>query len=263
MIPAPEVAHGELLTDYVLGDHHLGLLAWKPESGESYDLKIGEKLLLTKMDELVARTPESGTAILTNLGDFFHSDSGKNETTKGTAVDVDGRYGKVLMVGMKLAIACIDRLLAKHQKVIVAWLYGNHDENASIGVLAALTFKFENNPRVEIRLNTSKFFAHRHGKTMLFATHGDTLKPQSAVEFVASQYPEMWGDTRKRYAKFGHVHHSAKGGTAGKLIWESFETLAAKDAWHAAHGYQSDRSMTAITYHDVTGEWSRNRVSVA
>ena len=66
------------------------------------------------------------------------------------------------MVGMKLAIACIDRLLAKHQKVIVAWLYGNHDENASIGVLAALTFKFENNPRVEIRLNTSKFFAHRH-----------------------------------------------------------------------------------------------------
>ena len=55
LIPAPEVAHGELLTDYVLGDHHLGLLAWKPESGESYDLKIGEKLCLTKMDELVAR----------------------------------------------------------------------------------------------------------------------------------------------------------------------------------------------------------------
>ena len=263
LIPAPLIAYDEFLTDYVLGDHHLGLLAWKPESGDSYDLKIGEKLLLSKMDELVERTPPSKVAILTNLGDFFHSNNDKNETVKGTAVDVDGRFGKVLMVGVKLVIACIDRLLEKHQKVIVAWLYGNHDENAAMGILVALVLKFENNPRVEIRFNPSKFFAHQHGKTMLFATHGDTVTPKDAVEFVASQYPEMWGDTRKRYAKFGHVHHSAKGGTAGRLVWESFETLAAKDAWHAAHGYQSDRSMTAITYHNATGEWSRNRVSVA
>ena len=252
-----------LLTDYVVGDHHLGLLSWKPETGTNYDTKIGEKLLLGKMDELVDRTPRSATAIFTNLGDFFHSDSAKNETCKGTAVDVDGRYGKVLQVGMTLAEACIDRLLAKHSKVIVCWLIGNHDPNVAMGAALGLWMKFRNEPRVEINFNPSKFFIHQFGKVMLFATHGDMMKPRDAALFAATEWPKLWGDTTKRYAKFGHVHHSAKGGTAGSMVWESFETLAAKDAWHAGHGYQSDRSMTAITYHNVTGEWSRNRVSVA
>src|SRR6185312_8497649 len=263
-IALPPFVQEELLTDYVLGDHHLGLLAWKPEAGESYDTKIGEKLLLSKMDELVQRTPESSTAIFTNLGDFFHSNNARNRTeASGNQLDVDGRYGKVLQVGLKLAVACLERLLAKHERVIVCWLRGNHDPEIAMSAALALWAWFRNEPRVEISFNPSKFFVRQFGKTMLFATHGDALKPEKAALFAACEYPEIWGDTTKRYAKFGHVHHSAKGGTAGSMIWERFESLAAKDAWHAGEGYQADRSMTAITYHRQTGEWSRNRVSVA
>ncbi len=121
---------------------------------------------------------------------------------------------------------------------------------------------FRDEPRVEIEFNPSKFFVHKHGKTLLAATHGDMVKPTEMVGFVAGKWPDLWGASRKRYAHFGHVHHSARGGEANGLTWESFQTLAAKDAWHAGEGYLSDRSMTAITYHDVTGEFSRNRVSV-
>jgi len=262
-IVRPTVSQSALLTDYILGDHHLGLLAWKPETGTSYDLKIGEKLLVDKMDELVGRTQASETAIFTNLGDFFHSNSSKNETAKGTLVDVDGRYGKVLQVGLKLAVACIERLLAKHEKVIVCWLRGNHDPEIAMAAALALWAWFRNEPRVELNFNPSKFFVHQFGKTMLFKTHGDELKPERAALFAATEWPKMWGDTIWRYADFGHVHHYAKGGTAGSMIWRSYETIAAKDAWHAGKGYQSGRSMTANVYHNASGWYGQTIVSVA
>jgi Calcineurin-like phosphoesterase len=261
--PIPPTNNANLLTTYVLGDHHLGLLAWKPESGESYDLKSGEKLLLDKLAELVSHTPTSHTAIFENLGDFFHSNNARNQTeNSGNLLDVDGRYAKVLQVGLRLAVSCIDMLLAKHARVIVAWLRGNHDPEVSLAMLIALQAWFRDEPRVEIEFNPSKFFVHKHGKTLLTATHGDMVKPNEMAGFVAGKWPDLWGASRKRYAHLGHVHHSAKGGEANGLTWESFQTLAAKDAWHAGEGYLSDRSMTAITYHDVTGEFSRNRVSV-
>lgn len=261
--PIPLTDNSSLLTVYVLGDQHLGLLAWKPESGESYDLKIGEKILLDKLRELVSYTPASHTAIFENLGDFFHSNNARNQTeNSGNLLDVDGRYAKVLQVGLRLAVSCIDMLLAKHERVIIAWLRGNHDPEVSLAMLIALQAWFRDEPRIEIEFNPSKFFVHKHGKTLLTATHGDTVKPIEMIGFVAGKWPELWGSTKKRYAHFGHIHHSAKGGEANGLTWESFQTLAAKDAWHAGEGYLSDRSMTAITYHDVTGEFSRNRVSV-
>ena len=263
LIPAPEIALEDMLTDYVLGDHHLRMLAWKLESGASYDLKIAESLLLAKMEELVSRTTESWTAIFSNLGDFFHANNAQNETVNGTGVDVDGRYGKGLQIGLRLSVRCIEMMLLKHHRVIINWLLGNHDRETARAAALALWAWFRNEPRVEINFNPSRYFVYQHGKTMLFATHGDALRPEKAALFAATEYPKIWGATTKRYAKFGHVHHKATGGTAGSMVWESFETLAPKDAWHAAHGYQSDRSMTAITYHNVTGEWSRNRVSVA
>src|SRR6185312_1700395 len=261
---APAFARGDLLTSYVLGDHHLGLLAWKPESGEHYDLKIGERLLLDKMDELVALTPPSETALFLNLGDFFHSNNARDRTEQSdNLLDVDGRYGKVLQVGIRLAVGCILKLLNKHERVVVAWLRGNHDPEVALGALLALQAWFKDEPRVSLEFNPSKFFAHEFGAVALFATHGDTIKPgPELVGFLASKFPKLWGVTTKRYCALGHVHHSARGGEANGLTWESFQTLAAKDAWHAGEGYLSDRSMTAITYHRAFGEHSRNRVSV-
>jgi hypothetical protein len=262
-VAAPTVCNESLLTQYVVGDHHLGLLAWKPEAGESYDLKIGERLLRDKMAELVARTPDSETAIFLNLGDFFHSNNTRNQTEKsGNHLSVDGRYGKVLQVGIKLAVACIEMLLAKHKQVVVWWLLGNHDPEVALSAMLALWAWFRDEPRIEIEFNPSKFCVLQHGETMLAATHGDTLRPAQAAGFAAAKWPKIWGSTTSRYMQFGHVHHSSKQDPTGGLTWETFESLAGKDDWHAAHGFLGKRSMTAITYHDKTGEFSRNRVSV-
>jgi len=262
-VSPPSDGNANLLTAYVIGDHHLGLLAWGPETGESSDLKIGERLLLDKMRALVDCTPAADTALVMNLGDFFHADDDQNRTAKsGHALDVDGRYAKVLRVGVALTIACIDMALEKHARVIYRALSGNHDPHTSLALTVALSMFYNSNPRVEIDCDPSKHFVHRHGETLIFASHGDALRPERVAGFVASRWPKLWGATTHRVAMFGHVHHSAKGGEADGMTWETFQTLSAKDAWHAGQGYSSGRSMSAITYHSASGELLRNRVSV-
>ncbi len=59
----------------------------------------------------------------------------------------------------------------------------------------------------------------------------------------------------------GHVHHDrVKSG--GGVRAESFNTLAAKDAWHAASGYTSPRSAVSITMHEDMGEVDRLTVNL-
>lgn len=263
IVAEPVYCDAELATAYMLADHHLGLLAWKPESGASYDLKIASELLISKMRALVRAAPSSALAVILNLGDFTHADNSSNTTGRsGNALDVDGRYAKILSVGVKLLITVIEEALTKHARVIYRGLPGNHDPHTALALTLALSMFFEGNTRVEIDCDPSKFFCYQHGKTLLTATHGDMLKPQGMALYAAERWPDAWGATRSRYGHFGHVHHSAKGGREGGLQWESWETLTAKDAWHAGEGYQSPRSFSAVTYHNETGEFMRNRVSV-
>jgi hypothetical protein len=262
--PKPHHAERDLLTVYNLGDHHLGLMSWGVETGANYDLKIAERVLLDTMSRLVASAPSSETAIVLNLGDFVHSDSQSNRTEKsGHPLDVDGRYAKVLQTGVRLLVDCVELALAKHQRVIVRNLPGNHDFHTSFALTAAIGAFFHANDRVTVDCDPSKFFWHVHGRVFIGATHGDMVKPNEMPGVMASMRPREWGDTDFRYAYFGHVHHSSKGGGENHgIIWETFQVLAGKDAWHHASGYSSGRSMTAIHHHKEFGEYSRNTVSI-
>lgn len=48
----------------------------------------------------------------------------------------------------------------------------------------------------------------------------------------------------------------------GGVIVESFQSTAARDAWHSAAGYRSGRSMTSIVLHNVAGEIARQKVNI-
>jgi hypothetical protein len=47
------------------------------------------------------------------------------------------------------------------------------------------------------------------------------------------------------------------------VIWESFRTLAGKDAWTASKGYRSGRDMYAIVHAKDYGEVERHRVDIS
>jgi hypothetical protein len=260
--PAPEYTSAETLTVYPVVDLHLGLYAWAAETGASFDLRIASDLLRGSVKNLVARSANSETAIVLDLGDYFHTDSSRNQTERSKNVlDVDTRYARVLQVGYELVVECIELALQKHQFVIYRKLPGNHDEESSKLLAVAIAAHFRNEPRVTVDTNPSRFFMHRFGKTMVAATHGDMLKMGDMAGFMATNWPREWGETEFRYGYTGHVHHD-RAKVHNGVKSESFNTLTAKDAWHAGMGFTSPRTAVSITLHKDYGEIDRLTVSL-
>ena len=110
-------------------------------------------------------------------------------------------------------------------------------------------------------MSPSKFWYYKFGKILIGSTHGDTAKPNKLPEIMAADKPSEWGDTDYRYWYTGHIHSRNVIEFSG-CVWESFRTLAAKDAWHSGAGYRSGRDMCSILLHKDFGEIGRNTVSV-
>jgi hypothetical protein len=261
--PPPAYINADLLALYALADAHLGLYAWGEEAGQDFDVETACDVLRRVMAELVSTTPPAETAVVLNLGDFFHSDNQENRTARsGHALDVDTRYARVLSFGVQLMVEVIELALQRHKRVVVRNLRGNHDDHSSIALTAAMGAFFHNNPRVVVDACPAAHWTYRHGATLLGATHGDTLKkPEQMAMLLAAANPEDWGNSRHRYYHYGHVHHASAKEVGGVLV-ESHRTLAAKDAWHAAAGYFSGRAMSSVTYHCQHGEQSRQTVNI-
>ena len=244
-------------------DPHLGLYTWGEETGEDFDLKTGEANLCESIKRLVACSPKSETCILLNLGDFFHSDTMDNRTSRsGHALDVDTRWSKVLRAGVRAMMTCIEAAAKKHQRVIVKNLIGNHDDHTSQMLGLALALFYEGNDRIEVHDDPRKFWFYRFHNVLIGAAHGDTTKPAQLPGIMATDRAEDWGETKHRYFYTGHIHTQNVAEYPG-CIWESFKTLAAKDSWTSSKGYRSGRDGMCIVHHKDHGEVERHRVDVA
>ena len=257
--PARNVAG--LLSVYPMGDPHIGAYAWAAEAGEDFDIDIARQDLLAAAGRLVDVAPASERALICNLGDFFHSDSLSQLTKSGHKLDVDTRWPRVLRLGCQLMVDLITLALRKHQQVDVINAIGNHDDHSSVMLSAFLEAWFHADPRVHVYPTTSKFHYVEHGKCLIGVTHGDTVKHLALGELMASDQPEAWGRSRHRYWYTGHIHHTSKTELRGVVV-ESFRTLAAKDAWHAAQGYRSGRDMYVIVLDAEHGEVERHRCDI-
>jgi hypothetical protein len=263
LIPFPDHAfNSDLMSVYPIADQHNGLLAWGRETGEDYDLKIGAERLRSCASRLIAQSPPSDTAIVLNLGDWQHTDDQKNMTPRGNnLLDVDSRYFKILQAGVQLMCDVIELALQKHARVLVRNIPGNHDPHASIALTVALGAFYHNNPRVTVDDSPSDFFFHRFGATLIGATHGHKCKPDKMAMTMAVECREDWGATKYHWMLYGHIHHeTAK--EVGDVRCESFQTLAAKDAYAASHGYNAGKSLNSITLHREEGEIGRHRINV-
>ena len=263
LIKPPKAVNKDLLNIIPMGDPHLGMLAWGDETGsENFDCKIAEREMLSAVSQLVSLAPSAETTVLLNLGDFFHSDNHGNTTTKGTPVDVDGRYGKILSLGISIMIRSIELCLQKSQFVIVKNLIGNHDDQTSMALAAALDCFFAKNKRVTVDISPNKFWYYEFGKCLFGATHGDTCKIVDLPQILATDKQKEWGNTDFRYWHTGHVHHDSIKDLRGVQV-ATYKTLAPRDAWHSAKGYRSLQDMKLITYHKEYGEDSRQIMSIA
>lgn len=258
-LPAIEVDPGgeyndDLCNLYTLTDSHVGMLAWGEETGADWDLKIAEDVLIGAFAASIEAAPSASVCVVNQLGDFLHSDGLIPVTpTSGHVLDQDGRFSKVVASAIRILRRVVDMALQSHESVHLLICEGNHDLASSVWLRHMFSALYENEPRITVNNSELPYYVHQHGEVMLAFHHGHMKKNDSLPLLFASQFPEVWGQSRRRYAHVGHRHHvEIKDHSGMRVVQHS--TLAARDAYAARGGWMSDREITTFTYHKKKGQ---------
>lgn len=261
---APKALNRDRMACYLIGDAHIGMLAWGEETGDNFDTKIALRDLCAATDILTDDCPPTDECVILNLGDWYHMDDRLNVTPGHKhPLDVDGRYLQVMRVGIQAMRYMIDRALRKHRVVRVRNVAGNHDPHSSITLTLAMSALYDKEPRVVIEDSPKSFWPFVFGKCLVGVHHGDQLKkPQMQAMTLAQSQSVHWSNCTFRYVWHGHIHHIHAEEHMGVVV-ESFRTLAGRDAYHAAHGYNSGREMKAIILDRNHGEVARHTAAIS
>ncbi len=255
-VTPPAATLADLLNLYVFTDYHVGMLAWHREGGQDWDLAIAEKLITNAYRHMIDNAPAAKVGIVCQLGDWFHYDSFKPLTpASGHLLDADSRFPKMIEAGVRILRRIVGMALERHEQVIVLHAEGNHDEASSVWLRVMFKALFENEPRVTVEDSPLPFYAYQHGAVMLAFHHGHKVKMDGLPALFASQFREMWGNTKMAYGHSGHYHHEVVKEFSG-IKWMQHPTLAARDAYAARGGYHAERAAYAITYHAKYGQVS-------
>lgn len=247
-VAAPKTSDKNLLAVYPLIDWHVGLMSWAKETGENYDLKIARETIMPKMRALIAATPPADEAVILGIGDMLHWDGFVQETPASRhPLDGDGRYPKVLETAADMIEETIELVMARHRRVTVRILRGNHDPVSSVAIAAILSRVFRGHKRVTIDSDQSYQWWLRRGKVFLGGSHGDKAKMRELPMMMAHDRPEDWAASTYRRIYTGHVHHESMIEEGGVIV-TSMRSPVAKDAYHSFNKWRSGRSVYSETF---------------
>lgn len=243
-------------------DLHLGKLAWAKETGyQNYDLDIAKHDFEEALETLIQRTEGHNFAevILPIGNDFFHTDNLLGETTAGTRQDMDGRFHKTAHIGRKMMVHALSRLreIAPVRGIVVP---GNHDQLSAWHLGDSLECWFHNSADVAVDNMPTLRKYHHFGNIMLMFTHGNRGKMPDYPLLMATEKPQMWGETKFREAHIGHMHKTKmrdsykvdeNHGARVRII----SSLCAADAWHSDMQFTGNlRQAEAFVWHRHEGQ---------
>lgn len=251
----------ELMACYPVGDHHFGMLAWRGDADEDFDLAVAEELLCGAIDHLIEASPKCDKAAIVLLGDFLHYDSMESLTpSSGHQLDADSRPAKMIDVAMRSIEYMIQRTLEHHKEVRLIIEIGNHDLYSTLWLQKSFAMAYRKEKRLVVDDSARSFHYFQHGKCLVGTHHGHKVKAMNLPLIMASDLPKEWGDTKYRYWWTGHVHHDQVKDYNGCRV-ESFRILPPADAYAYNLGYRTGRDMKAIILHKEFGEVARYLVN--
>ena len=253
----------ELASAIIFGDAHIGSLAHAIETnGPDHSLQTATDDIKAAMDYLVSCASPSKQGWFINVGDFLHVCSSANTTVGGTKQDVSANFSQVMRAGAEAIKYSINLMLTKFEEITVVNARGNHDGDAAFALNLIIEAYFENEPRVKVLTNDSKFNFIEFGQCLIGVTHGDKINHSRLCGVMTREQAPAWGRSTFRRWITGHFHHAqTKEHDAGVTI-ETFATLAPADAWHSSSGYGAESKATLITYHRQHGEVMRLAPSI-
>ena len=179
-------------------------------------------------------------------------------TVAGTPQDCDSRFHKMVKATKNLLIETIAGL-SQIAPVDVVVIKGNHDSTATFMLGEILDAYFTNNKRVTIDNSPSWRKYYQFGKVGFIYTHGDKEKHSDLGLIFATEKPELWAETKFRFAKLGHLHkskttqHISVDTNIGFQV-QILPSLSATDEWHSSKGYLGLKQAKGFLYHPLKGE---------
>lgn len=252
----------DIINQYTITDYHLGMLSWKEESGDDWDLDIAEKVIIEWFKQAIELSPKSEASIFAQIGDVTHADGFEALTPASKhLLDVDTRFPKIVRSCLRIYKEVVSMLLKKHKTVHIINASGNHDPLTALWLKEVLSMYYENEPRVTVETSPDLYYSYEFGSTALFYHHGHKKNVNNVDSVLVSKFKQLYGKSKNHYAHIGHLHH-LKMNETNLMIIEQHRTLAAKDSYASGGGWMSGRDSKVITYHKDFGEVARQTISI-
>ena len=247
-------------------DAHFGKLAWGDECGESYDLRIAERVwcqvFADALDRVRALDLGPLNRITHDLGqDIGHVDNLIGTTTAGTTVDRDGRSQKMVEAIMSSVLWGYDHALETMEDLSpqapwplleIVVTPGNHDRLVAwmIGRIAAAHYR--DDPRVRVDLSPDPHKFSIWGKCVTLHSHADKLaiKDGEIASWMARELGETWGECPYRDTVLGHKHHRIDRDVHGVLI-RRMRAMCGTDEYHRRAMYSGAPQGGSVLVYDA------------
>jgi hypothetical protein len=242
--PKAKNVKSDICTEICAYDLHFGMYASNEETGAGdYDTEIAAKRLMEAVTYLCDKTGKAKLARFVLGGDQLHADDSTNKTPNGgNVLDVDTRHALVIR---KLVTACreaISHVCTMAEKVEIYVVAGNHDPYSSLWLAQVLEAYYSNCRNVEVCVQQTPRKYAVWGDCLSVYGHGDGMPATRWAGVVAAENARLWGETKYRYARLGHIH--TKKTMAPIVVNEAaglevtyLSSLASSDAWHSQKGF--------------------------
>ncbi|NBQ49127.1 MAG: hypothetical protein EBY40_00255 [Marivivens sp.] len=265
-IKTPKVK-GDTALEIPIGDMHMGMYAWDKETGANWDTDRACRIFKGGVSHLIDLAPKTTKhLILTDLGDFLHSDNRFGLTEKsGNVLDMDTRWTRVIDMARDAWIEVIEYAAARFPSVYVTMIPGNHNTHAAHWMARVVDAYFRNCKHVTIDTSPTMHRYHQWGNTLIGNAHGHLLKANQLASIMATEAKQLWAKTTHHHWRNCHVHHGTRDvykdrDESDGVTVEYFPILPPRDAYHAEKGYMSRRLLQGILHHEEHGEITRHTV---
>tara|TARA_R110002012_G_scaffold91912_1_gene223274 strand:+ start:20546 stop:21697 length:1152 start_codon:yes stop_codon:yes gene_type:complete len=248
-------------------DPHVGMYADERQTLESdYDCDMAAKRMVVAAESLASRASRPKKVVVCFGGDVMHMDTRDfrtSSTQSNHVLDVDTRYQRVVRYVVASCTDVIQIAASIGSEVEIVITPGNHDWHSCVWLTSVLSAFYSRCEHVSVLMQDSDRKAITWGDNLLIWTHGDKIAPQKWPAIIAAEWAQLWGLTKHRYLKMGHVHHQKTiapvvvNEQAG-LVVEYLAALCPADTWHASAGFVgTQRGASAFEYHKKHGLQTR------
>lgn len=242
------ISKGGNLLVISLGDIHLGKLAVKSETGEDYNVEIAYNRAIEGVKGLIQKASgfNIDTVLLIIGNDILHTDTLSRTTTNKTPQDTDGMWHENFLKAKDLYVEVIEMLMPLGN-VYVQFNDSNHDRMSGFFLAQTIEAWFRNTDiTFDVTMRPRKYFVY--GENLIGTTHGES-KESDLPLLMATECPEEWGNTSKRYWYCHHIHHKKSKEYIGVCV-EYLRSPSSSDSWHVKNGYLSNKAIEAFI-HDL------------